>query len=630
MDEEDFSAIGNRLDTTHTALDEDNIFIPRGKGNAAKIVVPHYDDIQLDSDGLAILPFDFLPSVVEQLPDDWFYVTYPWYKFFDRQQRDSDDCVTAPIELATANPDNVKKWKTLVQRMFVEKFKEEGRYHYGVEIGRMALKDKYIYEGENEKGRRADTTELAMKVLFNTVSPDLLAKGHIGKLISFVWKWLYVPNLEGNNQWVKDSLAEFFKIHDARVVLSHHTKSGKRVHSVVKMFKKYGTQSAIRTFKNHQLRNWGFTIEVNKYKHKDGTMPPCAEGERWSVHNIEAYLDKKTRNMMRRNGGFDFCVRHSRGEVNHGRMFSSDLQDTVQKALNYGCDKQEVLTNLREMIEQVEGGIIEPFAESTQKIIIDTNDIIEPMATGRKTRKGDSDSVDSRYGGDIDNLKYAAIDTNILLDSLGNLNDDSGNDWAEVTASPRGWRSPRRRREASPVRQVEEVLPPTNTIGRSPTRRREASPVRQVKEVLPVRQGGDKLPVKNREYGYTSRGTPPHRARNTMNSREDDKSAKKKNEIQEKMKAISAKNTKVCVVIFTMYQIRALANDIIHYNQKSGRRLVEGKRGRERGLNTAQGGGNPWWEHIKDELEESSLFGIARMPLRGVAIVSMEFAAFAK
>ena len=34
------------------------------------------------------------------------------------------------------------------------------------------------------------------------------------------------------------------------------------------------------------------------------------------------------------------------------------------------------------------------------------------------------------------------------------------------------------------------------------------------------------------------------------------------------MKAISAKNTKVCVVIFTMYQIRALANDIIHYNKK--------------------------------------------------------------
>ena len=120
-----------------------------------------------------------------------------------------------------------------------------------------------------------------------------------------------------------------------------------------------------------------------------------------------------------------------------------------------------------------------------------------------KGEKGDSDSVDSRYGGDIDNLKYAAIDTIILLDSLGNPNDDIGNDWAEVTASPSGWRSPRSRREASPVRQVEEVLPvrqggdklksPTNTIGRSPRRRREALPVKQVEEVLHVRQGGDKL-----------------------------------------------------------------------------------------------------------------------------------------
>ena len=71
--------------------------------------------------------------------------------------------------MTTANPDNVKKWKNLVQQMFVEKFKEEGRYHYGLDIGRMALNDGYRYEGEKENGRSADTTELAMKLIFNTV-----------------------------------------------------------------------------------------------------------------------------------------------------------------------------------------------------------------------------------------------------------------------------------------------------------------------------------------------------------------------------------------------------------------------------------------------------------------------------
>ena len=324
-----------------------------------------------------------MPGLVEKLPDDWVYVTYPWYKFFDKNQRDSSGAVSAPKELSTANPDNVTKWKTLVQRMFVDRFKEEGRYHYGVEIGRMALKDGYKYEGKKEDGRNADTTELAQKVLFNSVAPDLLVKEHIGKLISYVWKWLYVPNLEGNNQWVKDSLAHFFKIHGARVVLSDHKKDGKRVHSVVKMFKKYGTQSAIRTFKNHQQRKWGFTIKVNKYKRKDGTMPQCAEGEHWTVHNIEGYLDKKTKNLMRRNGGYDFCVRHCGGELNYGIMFSSDLQDTVQKALNYGCEKQEVLKKLHDMVETVEGGFIVPLAESTKKI----TKLKSPIRKSPRTRK---------------------------------------------------------------------------------------------------------------------------------------------------------------------------------------------------------------------------------------------------
>ena len=44
---------------------------------------------------------------------------------------------------------------------------------------------------------------------------------------------------------------------------------------------------------------------------------------------------------------------------------------------------------------------------------------------------------------------------------------------------------------------------------------------------------------------------------NTNNSRQEDGSAKNKNEIQEKMKAIGVKNKKVRVIVCTMYQIRA-------------------------------------------------------------------------
>ena len=60
----------------------------------------------------------------------------------------------------------------LVRRIFDQKFKEEGRYQYGLELGRMADKDGLEYEGRD--GRKADTIELVMKKLFNTIVLDTL------------------------------------------------------------------------------------------------------------------------------------------------------------------------------------------------------------------------------------------------------------------------------------------------------------------------------------------------------------------------------------------------------------------------------------------------------------------------
>ena len=54
----------------------------------------------------------------------------------------------------------------------------------------------------------------------------LLEARNLSKLIAYVWKWVYVPNLEGNVQWVKEALAHFFSIDDARVVLSDKMVGG--------------------------------------------------------------------------------------------------------------------------------------------------------------------------------------------------------------------------------------------------------------------------------------------------------------------------------------------------------------------------------------------------------------------
>ena len=290
---------------------------PKGKTVKAKeIIIPQYDAPEEDYDGNAILPLNFLPAMVDKLPDDWFIRTYPYYKYVDKNQRDKDGNVCAPVRLFTANPANVKKWRELAIRIFVDRFTEEGKYHYGLEIAKMAMKDKHRVEVLKD-GRQSETPDIAQEIIFNKIAPDLLGRGHIGELVAIVWKWLYVPNLEGNNQWVKDSLKTFFNLHGAHVVLSGLKCSGQRVHSVVSYFKKYGTQSAVRTFKNNQRKHFGFTIDVNKSKKSDGSYPPCEDGETWSSHNVEGFLEKGVKNLMRRNGRFIFLVRHHDQDCDH-------------------------------------------------------------------------------------------------------------------------------------------------------------------------------------------------------------------------------------------------------------------------------------------------------------------------
>ena len=383
-----------------------------------EVSVPHYGEITLDDEGRAYLPHDFLPALVDKLPNEWYYATYPWFKYFDQTQRDaSGELVLASRELTNPVPENVDKWKLFVKRMFITRFKEEGRLCYGVEMGSMAALDKVKYSDTTTEGRHADTVDLTMKLLFNEIAPPLLAEGNLGKLISYVWKWVYVPNLEGNNQWVKDGVRDFFKIDGARVVLSDHTMAGKRVHSVVKMFKKYGTQSAIRTLKNLEIKRWGLTIEVSRYVRKDRTMPPCAESERWSIHNIAGYLDDRTRNMMRRNGACEFLVKHYRkSDFSEGQMFMSDLNNTVQRALNCGCDEKEVSKQLREMVQRVEGGKIKRVEEICDQNNNRDTGSITSLREGGGLRE-DSNFVDSRYEEDIHNLRSAEIED--MVDQLG-------------------------------------------------------------------------------------------------------------------------------------------------------------------------------------------------------------------
>ena len=397
---------------------------------ANEVVIPQYDVPEEDIDGNAIQPFNFLPTMADKLPEDWFIRTFPYFKYMDKSQRDKDGNVCAPIGLSTANPANVKKWRELAISVLAGRFTEEGKYHYGLEIAKMTMKDRHTVKVLKD-GRQSETPELAMKIIFDEFAPDLPGRGHVGELIAIVWKWLYVPNPEGNNQWVKENLKTFFKLHGARVVLSGLRCKERRVHSVVAYFKKYGTQSAVRTFKNNQRKMFGFTIDVNKSKKSDDSYPPCANGETWSSHNIEGYLDKGVKILMQRTGGFVFLVRHHDQDWDHVKLFKSDLFNAMQKAINDGCNMVDVANELEAMRQSVALGYVLARGKGDDVVAKHGSQEVEPMRHGGWSEQGGKREgggpVDDMYTADIDNLRDAGrnmqgedrISAEGLIDALG-------------------------------------------------------------------------------------------------------------------------------------------------------------------------------------------------------------------
>ena len=329
------------------------------KGKAAEVVIPRYGDVEVREDGYALLPYNFLPNMVNMLHDDWFIETYAYFKYFDKSQRDEHGNVVESPDRSRANQANVELWKNLALRIFHTTFKEYGKYHYGLEIGRMAENDGYTFR--TKKGSKpADTPDQAMNLLFNEVAPKLIAEDRIAEVVALAWKWINVPCLENNDTWVKRSLEEYFLMHRAKVALSDVRHENKRQHSIAKFFKKYGTQSAVRTFKNKQQEKFGFVIEIGKCKKKNGDYPPLEGGKYWTEHDIQGFISDRIKTLMCRQGGYVFLAKHHDNRFSRGKILSSNLHSAVKKAMSEGCEKSEVIQRLDIMREQVVKGFIEP------------------------------------------------------------------------------------------------------------------------------------------------------------------------------------------------------------------------------------------------------------------------------
>ena len=324
-----------------------------GRGTKKAMVqandLPNYDDeVVEDGNGNAILPCNFLPGIVDNLPEEWFYRTYKFFPYFDLTQRDGNGNISVPTELADAVPDNVSKWKACVKLLGDHNFKEIGKMEYGLEIGRMAAADGYNIGLTPSRARTggldaACSSAMAMKFLFRNIAPELMKDNRITELIAIAYNWMYVPTLEGNNKWLLQGIANYFRTKSAKVVLSTDVIGHKRQHSVMQIFKKYATQSHLGNFRKKQKKEWKFIMEVSCSRDKRGRLPPCNDGETWTDHDISSHVSEKFKNMMCRHGKYNILVRHFGSGLTVDNVFANELRLTVQRAMTNGCPLHQLI-----------------------------------------------------------------------------------------------------------------------------------------------------------------------------------------------------------------------------------------------------------------------------------------------
>lgn len=152
-------------------------------------------------------------------------------------------------------------------------------------------------------------------------------------------------------------------------------------HSVVRLFKKYGTQSSLRTLKLRQENTYNWVLEFTKHRDKKGELPRPKDGWKYSADVLDSFLPTEVRSMMRRNGGTEFLVRNKNNTFDGRKLPVSYLRGVVQNAFDQGCKANvvtEKLGGIRRLVEEGEiqpaGDYVFPLTEQDNKTTVGAED----------------------------------------------------------------------------------------------------------------------------------------------------------------------------------------------------------------------------------------------------------------
>ena len=105
---------------------------------------------------------------------------------------------------------NIDKWKPCYNKILnSDEFKNEAKYAYSQEVSIQAQHAwKFI---PNERPTKVCNINQVYSLLFDSVSPKLIAGDRMNELVALAFEMFHAPCLEGNSKWLRDGYHEYFK-----------------------------------------------------------------------------------------------------------------------------------------------------------------------------------------------------------------------------------------------------------------------------------------------------------------------------------------------------------------------------------------------------------------------------------
>ena len=248
-----------------------------------------------------------------------------------------------------------KNWKEFgTNYLFGDDFREEMKLAYSKLVVAKALEDGFRYNANQEGmgGQNPLTFQHVESILFSGCVKTMISNDRITEIVACVFKWMYASNLESTSHlWIREAISCYFARCGMKVVLSTVNLSKAREHSVVRSTKKAATQSFLNGFKKSSMKEWGFSIEIDKTLNKDKTYPD--DSHKCTTHDVTHFLSIKIKKRMCRSGGTTLLDRHN-NVPNPLFTMTERIHSNMTCALRMGCPLTAVVARVMNLVDKLQ------------------------------------------------------------------------------------------------------------------------------------------------------------------------------------------------------------------------------------------------------------------------------------